>query len=181
MASTHPDTPAQDTRTDEMPVARPQKPCCCPPRVAAWGSTKGIMVAVGAKQLEDDELLVRADANASVNPPGGPAVNADGSGGSELRTRLRKDVDLLAVTVTYTFRWRVTAQCQPISVAVTIHGDVHAIIPCAPDEGSTSLSVRRVQTAEEVNLAPRASATATVVALDCHGTQVRCDVTLHEP
>ena len=126
---------------------------------------------MAAKKRTDKPSDGNARTDASTNPPGGPAVNADSSGGSELRTRRRKDVDVVAVAVT----------CRPLSVAVTIHGDVNAGIHCAHEEGSRSLSVRRVQTVDEVGQAPRSAATAVVVALDCHGAEVQCDLRLNEP
>ena len=171
-------TDAQDDR-DEL-VLRPEKPCCCPPRVLVWGSTSSQTVAVTNKMFEDEELKVRADANASIQPPSGPNVNADGSGGSELRTRLRRDVDLVESTTTYAFEWRMESAC-PVAVAVSIFGEVQARIPCAPDAGSSALSRRRLLEAGEVNSAPRGTATAVVVAVDCHGHEVRCQVELTEP
>ena len=137
-------------------------------------------VKKGLKSAELEELKVRADANASIQPPSGPNVNADGSGGSELRTRLRRDVDLVESTTTYAFEWRVESAC-PVAVAVSIFGEVQARIPCAPDAGSSALSRRRLLEAGEVNSAPRGTATAVVVAVDCHGHEVRCQVELTEP
>jgi hypothetical protein len=165
------------TDRDAAPV---HKPCCCPPHVVVWGSTSIQMVPLSNQMLEDEQLQVRADANASVSPPGGPQVSADGSGGSEIRTRLRKDVDMLALVVGYRFEWEARGQCQPLSVRVDIRGDVVAEIPCAPERGHSELVMRRVLAANEINAGPRGSATATVTVLDCSGQTVSCRFTLRE-
>ena len=159
----------------------PKEHCCCGPKATVWGGTSAKCCVISNKMLEDELLQVRADANASVSPPGGPQVNADGSGGSELRTMLRKDVDLIEAIITYRFEWQATGQCQPLAVRVRVDGQVQADIRCAPDRGHTELTVRKVQKAEEVNSAARDSATATVSVVDCAGNRSDCSFTLGEP
>lgn len=166
-------------KSDRRPAWKP-KLCCCPPRIALTGSTTMSCCPLNSKMFDDKQLLVRADANASVNPPGGPQVNADGSGGSEARNMLRKDVDLITVTVTYSFDWEVTADCD-FAVRVLINGQVQADYNCAPKQGHVELSASKVVTWEELNTNPRESATAFIEAVDCAGLRSDCAVTLNEP
>lgn len=168
--------------TDRKPTDwPPRKLCCCPPHAALWGSSSAECCPLSNKMLEDEHLQVRADANASVNPPGGPAVNADGSGGSELSTMLRKDVDLVAVTICYRFEWHAHGNCKPLAVRVQVFGDVEADMQCAPERGHTELMYRKIQTVDEVNNAPRGNATAVVTVLDCSGQRSECTLVLREP
>jgi len=155
--------------------------CCCPPRIALSGGTWAKCCVIGNSLLEDDLLQVRADANASVNPPGGPQVNADGSGGSEMRTMLRKDIDLVEAVICYRFDWQAEGHCQPLAVRVQVDGDVRANMRCAPDHGHTELTMRKVQKAQDINTAPRGTATATVTVQDCSGQRAQCSLTLYEP
>ncbi|MCZ6605080.1 MAG: hypothetical protein O7A03_08040 [Alphaproteobacteria bacterium] len=120
---------------------------------------------------------VRADANASVRPPGGPDTNADGSGGSELRTRLRKEIDAIALIKSFTFRWRVETTCRPVRVTVTISGDVNTYIDCASETGSTELSSIKFLEAAEIN-SDSSSALITVDAIDCTGETSSCSLEL---
>jgi len=168
----------KDARTDRKPWK--PKLCCCPPRIAVTGSTSVHCCPLNAKMFDDKELIVRSDANASVNPPGGPQVNADGSGGSEARNMLRKDVDLITVTVTYSFEWEVSADCD-FAVRVWIDGQVSADLRCAPKQGQSELSFIKVVTMDELNTGPRGMATATVEAIDCGGLHSECALTLNEP
>ena len=163
--------------TDPLPP--PDKPCCCPAHVRVWGCTSQVLASLPNEWIEDKEMKTRADANASVSPPGGPQVNADGSGGSLIRTRVSKEVDLVMVTVTYKFEWDVMADCKQ-AVTVVVLGDVNTRVRCAPEKGHIELSRSRVMTMAEVNRSPRGNATATVTATDCSGSSVSCDFTLFE-
>jgi hypothetical protein len=146
-----------------------------------WGSTYSNSVALGNKVEEDAQLQVRADANASVMPPGGPNSDADGSGGSDIKTRLRKDVDAIVLTSRYRFEWMVETTCRPVGVSINIDGEVSFSEECLPESGFLELWVVKALEFAELRSRTRGRANAVMTVDSCCGDQVTCSMFLIEP
>ena len=62
---------------------KPQELCCCPPRAMVWIDTRTSCCFIENQIDMKRQLLARADAVASVQPPAGPSVNAESGGGTQ--------------------------------------------------------------------------------------------------
>lgn len=149
-------------------------PCCCGPKVLLSGGTSVTGFALSNKEEEDEHLQVRADANATV----ARNTSADGSGGSQLSTRLRKDIDAVVLLKTFRFKWNVDSRCQPLEVTVDVHGDVSAHIDCAEQSDVIELSLKSFLGHDQIN-ADVSTATITVTATEtCTNLYDTCSLTL---
>lgn len=165
---------ARKTASDRARGKPKDVPCCCGPKVLLTGSTAIVAVALGNEMEEDELVQSRADANATVTT----GTSADGSGGAQAATRLRKKVDGAAVTKSFRFRWAVDSRCRPLEVTVAVYGDVEARIDCAPEEDAIELAVSSYLEADAIR-GDRKSATIEVTAYEvCTGLSDTCAMTL---
>ena len=117
-----------------------QKLCCCPPRAMVWIDSRTSCCFIENQIDMKRRLQVRADAAASVQPPGGPAVNAEGAGGSQLDEGTYKDQGKVYRTDTYTIHWKAEGECRPLSVELHVSGEIGYDADCLPEKGEVTIS-----------------------------------------
>jgi hypothetical protein len=152
--------------------------CCCPPRARIWIETRSVAEFVENKIDMKRRLMVRADANASVRPPAGPDVNADGSGGSQLDEGTMKDQGKVYRTDTYIVHWSTEG-----------HGDLEVSIdvPALGWAGTWLEKSGQVELARSFILEPPYTApppdsvTARILVRDCCGYRVEHSQTARRP
>jgi hypothetical protein len=145
--------------------------CCCPPVVRVWIETHTTATFVENKIDMKRRLQVRADANASIQPPGGPGVDADGSGGSELDEGTFKDQGKVYRVDEYTVHWKVQGHGD-LQVSLEISGAVRYSANWLPCEGSIAVCAPRVLLPP--NYSNPSQITATVRARDCMKQSASC-------
>jgi len=139
-----------------------------------WIDTRSECCFVENKIDMKRRLQARADANASLRPPGGPDTNADGSGGSQLDEGTMKDQGKVYRTDVYTIHWKAEGLCRPLQVRLLVDGAREWQGNCLPEEGKVTLS--RSYLMEPPTYAPQGPATlaATLFVQDCAKQTARC-------
>lgn len=117
--------------------------CCCPPTASVYIETSSRAVFVENEIDMKRRLMVRADSNASVNPPSGPDVNADGSGGSQLDEGTFKKQGKVYRTDCYTVHWHAHGD-GPLRVRLTLNGAVSWSADWLPTSGKTAVSANHL-------------------------------------
>ena len=153
---------------------KPQELCCCPPRAMVWIDTRTSCCFIENQIDMKRRLQVRADAAASVQPPAGPAVDAEGAGGSQLDEGTFKGQGKVYRTDTYTVHWRAEGQCRPLSVQLRVNGEIDYVADCLPEEGEVTLSQSYML--EPPDYLPQGSGqvAATLSVADCARTRAVC-------
>ena len=114
--------------------------CCCPPAAMVWIDSR-VECCFVENQLEmKRRFTVRSDSNASLNPPGGPATNADGSGDSQIDEGTLKEQGKVYRTDIYTVHWKAEGDCRPLEVTLDVSGARTWYGSCLPLEGEVTMS-----------------------------------------
>jgi hypothetical protein len=113
--------------------------CCCPPIARVWIETRSVATFVENKIDMKRSLRVRADANAAIQPPGGPGVNADGSGGSQLDEGTMKDQGKVYRVDEYIVHWKAEGEGS-LRVRLGVTGAVQYSADWLPAEGAITMS-----------------------------------------
>ena len=161
------------------PVPRPPKGvedcdpyeelCCCGLRFLISACVEAETVAVGSEIDLEQFLLLRADANAAIRPPSGPAANADGSGRQELRQLFRKPKDCVLLLVTYRICYEIERGCGPYRIELTTAGDVVSAHHCPHISGCICVSTARLYPGDAYGAPPRGGIGVRGVVVDCQG------------
>ena len=142
--------------------------CCCPPVARVWVETRTAATFVENKIDMKRRLQVRADANASVRPPVGPDVNADGSGGSQLDEGTLKDQGKVYRTDAYTVHWQVEGD-GPLQISLRLSGAVAYDAGWLPVAGNLTVSRNYLLEPPAYDPGGDAFLTAYVEAVNCRG------------
>ncbi len=153
---------------------KPQELCCCPPRAMVWIDTRTSCCFIENQIDMKRQLLARADAVASVQPPAGPSVNAESGGGTQFDETTFKDQGKVYRTDTYIIHWKADGQCWPLSVQLHVDGEVDYAADCLPEEGEVTLS--HAYMLEPPDYLPQGSGkvTATLNVADCTRMRAVC-------
>lgn len=155
--------------------------CCCPPRALVWIDSRTSSIFVDNKIDMKRRLQVRADANASIRPPGGPDTNADGSGGSQLDEGTLKEQGKIYRTDIYTIHWKAEGQCRPLRVMLSLEGAITNSIDCLPEEGELTQSVTYILEPPHYIPPGSDSLTATLNVQDCTKQVSKCQNMVKRP
>jgi hypothetical protein len=161
----------QKARKDSDASPSGNELCCCRPVARVWIETRSTATFVENKIDMRRRLQVRADANASIQPPGGPGVDADGSGGSELDEGTFKDQGKVYRIDEYTIHWKVQGNGD-LQVSLEISGSVQYTADWLPLEGAITVCSPRVLLPHDY--ANPSQITATVSAQDCMKQSATC-------
>ena len=126
-------------------------------------------------------LLARADANASVRAPGGPEVDAEGAGGSQLDEGTFKKQGKVYRIDEYTVHWEACGQCLPLDVALTVGGDVDYRAQHLPERGEVVLSHAYILEPPNYDAPTKVGINATLAVSDCARHRVVNGCTIPRP
>ena len=163
--------------TDFMPAEL----CCCPPRAMVWVDAEMTCCFIENQIDMKRRLQVRADAAAVVQPPGGPAVDAEGDGGSQIDEGTFKDQGKVYRTDVYTIHWRSEGQCRPLAVGLFVDGEVNYQALCIPEEGKVRLSRTYMLEPPDYQPPGPGQVTATLKVRDCARADASCSNSAQRP
>ncbi|MEX2283981.1 MAG: hypothetical protein WEE89_15960 [Gemmatimonadota bacterium] len=127
-------------------------------------------------------LLARADANAAIRAPGGPEVDAEGAGGSQLDEGTMKPQGKVYRVDEYTIHWQAIGQCRPLSVSLVVNGDRNYIANGVPETGQVALSVAyMLEPDNDYDPTGKVGITAVLTVIDCAGNRVQNRNTAQRP
>jgi hypothetical protein len=146
--------------------------CCCPPVAHIWIDSRSHCCFIENEIDMSRRLLARADANASVRPPGGPEVDAEGAGGSQLDEGTFKKQGKVYRIDEYTIHWEAVGQCRPLDVNLRVGGDLAYQARHLPERGDVVLSHAYILEPPNYDAPTKVGINATLVVSDCAGNRV---------
>ncbi|HTQ15602.1 MAG TPA: hypothetical protein VMH86_17160 [Rhizomicrobium sp.] len=147
--------------------------CCCPKLARIWLETKTTATFVENKIDMKRILKARADASAAVQPPGGPGVDAEGAGGSELDEGTYKNQGKVYRVDEYIVHWKAEG-CGPLRVAMRVTGAAGYAADWLPDEGHVTVSAAYMLEPPDYAASGPGDVLATLMVTDCSKQSVTC-------
>lgn len=161
---------ATDVKLDDDPKSQL---CCCPPMAHIWIDSRSHCCFIENEIDMRRRLLARADANASVRAPGGPEVDAEGAGGSQLDEGTFKKQGKVYRIDEYTVHWEAEGHCQPLEVNLRVSGDISYQARRLPQRGQVVLSHAYILEPPNYDAPTKVGINATLLVADCAGNRVQ--------
>ena len=154
---------------------------CPPPEVRLNGcATVKATRIVEAIDLTQQEVQ-RADAHASVMPPGGPDADAAGSGFSDTRNLVVKPKDCVVLNTSYEVDFVAVGGCPPYVVEIATSGAVTAQFTNLQRAGKLALATSKIVEGDAFNLRARESLLVDATVRDCADGVGVCKLEIPEP
>lgn len=147
--------------------------CCCPPVAHIWIDSRSHCCPVENEIDMKRRLLANATGAAAVRLPGGPEVDAEGSGGTQLDEGTFKKQGKVYRIDEYTVHWKADGQCRPLDVALRVNGDVSYQARHLPECGEVVLSHAYILEPPNYDSPTKTGINATLIVADCSGNRVQ--------